>query len=141
MITIERAKELRAVIEKAVSVYEMDDSNALQVIELFPTWSNLLASGNLLKENMILNDGGTLYRVVQAGGVLPQAGQAPHSEGMLAVYRPINQTHSGTNEDPVPFVYGMDTESGKYYSYNNAIYLCNLTMAPCVWPPDTPGLW
>lgn len=141
MITRERARELRAVIEGAVSTYDMEDSEALKVVELFPTWETLLAAGNALAENTILNDGGILYRVVQPGGVIPQEHQPPHGEGMLAVYRPIDQTHAGTVDDPIPFVYGMDTEKDKYYSYEGKTYLCNLAMAPCVWAPDTPGLW
>lgn len=141
MITRERARELRAVIEGAVSTYDMEDSEALKVVELFPTWETLLAAGNALAENTILNDGGILYRVVQPGGVVPQEHQPPHGEGMLAVYRPIDQTHAGTVDDPIPFVYGMDTEKDKYYSYEGKTYLCNLAMAPCVWVPDTPGLW
>ena len=67
MITRERARELRAVIEGAVSTYDMEDSEALKVVELFPTWETLLAAGNALAENTILNDGGILYRVVQPG--------------------------------------------------------------------------
>lgn len=141
MITRERARELRAVIEGAVSAYDMEDSEALKVVELFPTWETLLAAGNALAENTILNDGGVLYRVVQPGGVVPQEHQPPHGEGMLAVYRPIDKTHTGTVDDPIPFVYGMDTEKDKYYAYEGKTYLCNLAMAPCVWAPDTPGLW
>ena len=87
----------------------------------------------------IINDGGVLYRVVQP--VTPQEHQPPHSEGMLAIYRPIDAAHAGTQEDPVPVVYGMDTEQGKYYSFEGKTYLCNLTMTPCVWAPGTPGLW
>ena len=71
----------------------------------------------------------------------PQEHQPPHGEGMLAIYRPIDTAHAGTQEDPVPFVYGMDTEQGKYYSFEGKTYLCNLTMTPCVWTPGTPGLW
>ena len=48
MITRERARELRAVIEGAVSTYDMEDSEALKVVELFPTWETLLAAGNAL---------------------------------------------------------------------------------------------
>ena len=130
MITRERARELRAVIEGAVSTYDMEDSEALKVVEIFPTWETLLAAGNALAENTILNDGGVLYRVVQPGGVVPQEHQPPHGEGMLAVYRPIDQTHDGTVDDPIPFVYGMDTEKDKYYSYEGKTYLCNLAMPP-----------
>lgn len=38
MITRERARELRAVIEGAVSAYTMDDAAAISVVELFPKW-------------------------------------------------------------------------------------------------------
>ena len=92
-----------------------------------------------LEKDTILNDGGTLYRVVQA--VTPQAHQPPHGEGMLAIYRPIDTAHAGTEEDPIPWVYGMDCTSGLYYSYNAAVYLCKGDMKPCVWAPGTAGLW
>lgn len=131
-------------MQAAVKLYvqkatDIPDEQALEMPDLFYTWDEVLEAGELLEANTILNLDGQLYRVVQA--VTPQAHQRPDSEGMLAIYRPIDETHAGTQEDPIPFVYGMDTEQGKYYSYNGKLYLCNLTMAPCVWPPDTAGLW
>ena len=98
--------------------------------DMFRTWEEVLEAGKALEENTVLRIGRQLYRVVQQ--VTPQAHQRPDGEGMLAVYRPIDQSHAGTLEDPVPFVYGMDTEKGKYYSYGGKIYLCNADMAPCV---------
>ena len=47
----------------------------------------------------------------------PQDHQPPDGEGMLAIYRPIDQTHAGTLEDPIPWVYGMDCPAGSYFSY------------------------
>ena len=38
MISRERARQLRAVIESAVAAYGLDDAAALEVVELFPTW-------------------------------------------------------------------------------------------------------
>ena len=35
----------------------------------------------------------------------------------------------------------MDVETGKYYTYNGLLYQAQADMKPCVWPPDTPGLW
>lgn len=123
-------------VQKAVDI---SDNTALEMPDLFCTWDEVLAAGAQLEANTILNDSGQLYRVVQA--VTPQAHQAPHDEGMLAIYRPIDKQHVGTLEDPIPFVNGMDTEKDKYYSYNGKTYLCNLAMTPCVWAPDTAGLW
>ena len=118
----------------------MTDNQALTMPDLFPTWEQVLEEGQPLKKDSILSDGGTLYRVVQ-DNTTPQAGQPPHGEGMLAVYRPIDQSHAGTKDDPIPWIYGMDCHEGTYYSYNSKTYLCKSDMLPCVWAPDTPGLW
>lgn len=131
-------------MQAAVKLYvqaatDIPDEQALEMPDLFRTWDEVLAAGELLEANTILNLGGQLYRVVQP--VTPQEHQRPDGEGMLAIYRPIDQTHAGTQEDPIPFVYGMDTEQGKYYSSGGKVYLCNQTMTPCVWPPETEGLW
>lgn len=120
---------------------DVPDETALEMPDLFRTWEEALAAGTTLAQNSIVNDGGTLYRVVSAGGVIPQAHQPPHGEGMLAVYRPIDTTHAGTLEDPIPWVYGMDCTEGLYYSHNATVYLCKANMTPCVWAPGTAGLW
>ena len=133
-------RELQAAARLYVqAATDITDEQALEMPSLFRTWDEVLAAGEQLAANTVLSLDGQLYRVVQA--VTPQAHQRPDGEGMLAIYRPIDQTHAGTAEDPVPFVYGMDTEQGKYYSYGGKVYLCNLDMQPCVWAPDTPGLW
>lgn len=120
---------------------DVPDETALEMPDLFKTWEEVLAAGVTVAENSIINDGGTLYRVVAAGGVLPQEHQPLHGEGMLAVYRPIDTAHTGTLEDPIPWVYGMDCTEGLYYSYNATVYLCKANMTPCVWAPGTAGLW
>ena len=120
---------------------DVPHETALEMPDLFKTWEEVLAAGQKVAQNTIINDGGTLYRVVAAGGVLPQEHQPPHGEGMLAVYRPIDTAHAGTLEDPIPWVYGMDCTEGLYYSYNATVYLCKANMTPCVWAPGTAGLW
>ena len=120
---------------------DVPDETALEMPDLFKTWEEALAAGATLAENTIINDGGTLYRVVNPGGVLLQEHQPPHGEGMLAVYRPIDTTHEGTLEDPIPWVYGMDCTNGLYYSYNATVYLCKADMKPCVWAPGSAGVW
>ena len=117
----------------------LDDAVALQMPGLFKTWEEVLEAGAEIAANTIISCGDKLYRVVQ--NVTPQSHQRPDGDGMLAVYRPIDQTHAGTKADPIPFIYGMDTVAEKYYSYNGKVYLCKLTMPACVYAPDTPGLW
>lgn len=109
--------------------------------DLFPAWETVLEAGEELPAGRILNDGGQLYRVVQA--VTPQAEMPPHDDGMLAIYRPIDREHAGTADDPIPWVYGMDCYAGKHYSYNGKVYKVaeGGDMIPCTWPPDSPGMW
>lgn len=38
MITPEKARKLRAVIERSVAAAELDDKEALEAVELFPPW-------------------------------------------------------------------------------------------------------
>lgn len=82
---------------------------------------------------------GSVYVVIQE--VLSQAHQPPSAPGMLAIYRPVEVSASGTIEDPIPYQYGMDVHNGKYYRYEGHNYLAKADMTPCVWAPGTPDLW
>lgn len=142
----ESAARLSGQLSAAARLYvqaatDVPDETALEMPDLFKTWAEVLAAGVTVAENSIINDGGTLYRVITPGGVLPQEHQPPHGEGMLAVYRPIDTAHAGTKEDPIPWVYGMDCTAGLYYSHAAALYLCSADMTACVWAPGTAGVW
>lgn len=128
-----------AVMAFAAAAVEIKDALALQMPDLFPSWEDVLAAGKKLPAGRILQDKNQLYRVMQA--VTPLESQPPGGEGMLAVYRPIDQQHAGTAKDPIPFVCGMDCRAGLYYSYEGKTWLCKADMIPCTWPPDTPGMW
>ena len=69
MITIEHARHLRAMIEKAAN--SLTDNEALQAVELFPAW----AAGNtyIVDERVKYKD--VLYKVLQAH--TSQAGWEP----------------------------------------------------------------
>ena len=120
---------------------EIPDNTALKMVSLFPTWDDVLLAGVKLPKGRIIAQDGHLYRVEQE--VTPQDHQPPDGEGMLAIYRPIDQTHAGTLEDPIPWVYGMDCPAGSYFSYQGHIYRVaeGGTMAPCTFPPDTTDMW
>ena len=122
----------------ALTAVNIPDTQALDMVMLFPTWEDVLAAGTVLAQGRVISKDGQLYRVVQSA--VPQAHQVPGGEGMLAVYRPIEQEHAGTLEDPIPWVYGMDCVTGLYYSYEGGVYLCKGDMIPCVWAPDS-GIW
>ena len=123
----------------AATATSLTDTVALSIPDLLPTWDELLAAGREVSAGVCLVHNGQTYRVVQ--DVTPIESQPPDMDGMLAVYRPIEREHAGTLTDPIPWVYGMDCYSGKYYSYEGNTYLCKADMIPCVWAPGTAGLW
>lgn len=42
----------------------------------------------------------------------------------VAEWDVIDLEHAGTIEDPIPFVTGMEVFNGKYYTYEEVLYLC-----------------
>ena len=108
---------------------------------LFTDW----AAGQTYAKGYRLAHKGIVYEVMQE--VTAIENQPPDARGMLAVYRPLSvdpetgEEPDGSREHPYAFLYGMDVYSGKYYSYNNHLYLAKSDMTACVWPPDTEGLW
>ena len=60
MISVEKAKALRALIEKAA--VSLDDEDALEAVELFPAW----AIGKAYATDERIRYGEKLYRCVQA---------------------------------------------------------------------------
>lgn len=122
---------------QTLAVSAPDEVLMEQPTSMYETW----AAGETYSYNQPIVHNGQLYRVAQSGGVTAQAHQPPDAAGMLAVYRPLNAENQGTLEDPIPWVYGMDCHTGKYYSYNDKVYLCKGDMIPCVWEPGSAGLW
>ena len=123
--------------------FTASEFSLLAKAELFPVWT---VGETYPQGRRILHDG-IVYEVVAADGVTAEAHRPPDGEGLLAVYRPLSTdpetgtTPTGTQDDPIPYIDGMDVEEGKYYSYNGKLYLANANLPACVWPPDTEGLW
>lgn len=137
--------QVRAAMSFAVVANtNLSDGEALQIPDLFPVWpSGVNPEGYYIKGQVIKDDtNGILYRIVPEQ-VKPLENQPPHAEGMLAVYRPIEESHQGTEDDPIPWVYGMDCFEGQYYSNKGHLYKVAVggTMAPCIWEPGSPGVW
>lgn len=106
---------LRSVMEQAAQSF--DDATALTAVRLYPEWATdtHYTKGHKVQRN------GKLWRVMQKH--TSQNGWEP--ENAASLWEQINETHAGTAADPIPYDGNMALESGKYYTQNGVIYLCN----------------
>ena len=111
------AEEVTAMlIRQQINTMTVDDNTALRMVEFYPEWAADMAYtvGYKVRRN------GKLWRVVQAHTA--QIGWEP--ENAASLWEQINETHAGTEDDPIPYDGNMALESGKYYIQDYTIYLC-----------------
>lgn len=107
----------RMVIAQQINTLTVDDNTALRMIDFYPEWApnTAYSAGFKVQRN------GKLWKVLQAH--TSQVTWEP--ENAASLWTQINETHSGTLDDPIPYEGNMALENGKYYVQNYVIYLCN----------------
>ena len=117
----------RLLITQQINTLEVDDNTALRMVEFYPEWAADMAYtvGYKVRRN------GKLWRVVQAHTA--QIGWEP--ENAASLWEQINETHAGTEDDPIPYDGNMALESGKYYIQDYTIYLCTRDTGNPVYNP------
>lgn len=121
-----------AIIEKLkqlaqAQVAQQTDEEALNNIELFPTWQSKLGIQVNQGERLYFDD--KLYKVLQTH--TPQEDWRPDSTASL--YVQVVADDSGTIDNPIPFELNMELVEGKYYTEENVKYLCTRSLAQSVW--------
>ena len=106
----------------------LPDAQALTVPVLYPYWSCGTAYGGEGEPQIVrrpVNGRDQLYRVKQPH--TSQTGWEP--ENVPAMWTAINQANTGTADDPIPAVRGMEYVYGKHYHdpEDGQIYLCKRT--------------
>lgn len=129
--TLKQEQEMRAV---STSIPLEDESTAFTLSPVCPDWK----ANHHYQQGEIVNHTGVPYRVIQDVDSLEH--QAPGTEGMLAIYRPIDPA-PGTLEEPKRFYFGMDVTNGLYYTHNGKVYLAKSDMPACVYEPGSEGVW
>lgn len=119
MTQTERARHLRPYIVKASA--SLTDADAVKAKELYDRW----AAGMAVEVNDRLVYADRLYRVTQAHTT--QEGWEP--DKVPALFTVIDETHAGTQDDPIQAARGMEYTYGLYYAdpEDNKLYLCERT--------------
>lgn len=95
------------------------DEQAISVKALYPEWESI-ADGTTLNEGERVNYLDVLYKVLQSHE--KQSTWNPLDTSSL--FTPIDESHAGTLEDPIPWVSGMESEYGLYYTDEGITYFC-----------------
>lgn len=117
----------RMVIANAINSIAVDDNTALRMVSFYPEW----AVNTAYAPDYKVQYGGNLWRVLQAH--TSQTGWEP--ENAPALWEQINETHSGTAEDPIPYNGNMALENGKYYMQDYEVYRCTRDTVNPVYNP------
>lgn len=113
---LSEARAMRAAILEAAK--HLSDAVAATAPMLFPRWK--VGEAYACGERLCYN--GKLYKVKDG---MPHTAQADWTPDVaVSLYERINVTHTGTMDNPIPFVTNMELEQGKYYTENGIIYYC-----------------
>lgn len=121
MTYTERALQLRPVIEKASQ--SLEDAVALTAVELFPYWKVLVEKAEKVTKGFRFQHGGKLYRTEQPEYTFVEH-YAPGSTGTESLFSLVDESHSGSKEDPIPFEKNMEIYEGLYYTQDGVLYRC-----------------
>lgn len=112
-------------IRQQINTIAVDNQTALRMRRYYPTFSELV--GQTVKKGTKFratdSEDADLYTVIQPELTIQE--HYPPGVGTESLYTRIDEQHDGTKYDPIPYDGNMALQSGKYYTQNNILYLCN----------------
>lgn len=121
-------KHMKAMLSQAkINSVENTDEQALEVQSLYTDWESY-PDGHKFKKDRDgngtpdrVNHFGVLYKVIQ-----DHTKQSTYNpKDATSLFTPIKkETETGTIDNPISWVSGMESEKGLYYKENDTIYLC-----------------
>lgn len=109
------------VLKKQINSIDIDDNLSLRMKDYYPTFEEL--ENEMVPAGFKLVYNGELYKTRQDNYTV-----VPHykpGNGTESLFEKIDETHAGTTNDPIPYGGNMELFSGKYYTQNGVVYLCN----------------
>lgn len=123
---LKRANELVKKNHEEINELELTAEQALEVKEMFPMWDEFV--GEEITTDTRFQYDGKLWEVLQDHTVLSH--YQPNINTAALYKEVVLETNeegevNGTLENPIPYEGNMVLESGKYYSQDGVVYLCN----------------
>lgn len=109
-------------------VVQQSDEEALENIELFPTWQSKIGVQVNQGERLYFDD--KLFKVLQTH--TPQEDWRPDTTASLYV-QVVADEEQGTIDNPIPYSVNMELVQGLYYIEDGIVYLCTVSLSASYW--------
>ena len=109
-------------------VAQQSDEEALENIELFPTWQSKIGIQANQGDRLYFDD--KLFKVLQTH--TPQEDWRPDTTASLYV-QVVADEEQGTIDKPIPYSVNMELVQGLYYIENGVKYRCIQSLAASYW--------
>ena len=120
MSYLSNAQKLRAAMDTAGNA--LTDAQALTCKLIYQQWANLI--GTTATPGQRFLHGKTLFKVSDKTPEHTFSREWVPGVETASLYEAIDDEHSGTLDDPIPFIQPMEIYKDKYYSQNGKVYLC-----------------
>lgn len=109
--------------KQQINTLSVDDDTSLRMKSYYLTWQELVdANFTAEKSGYKFTYGDNLYKTVKANQqFLPN--WVP-GQGTESIFEKIDETHTGTKEDPIPYKVNMAVYADKYYTEDGILYRC-----------------
>lgn len=120
MSYLANAQKLRAAMDTAGNA--LTDAQALTCKLIYQQWEKLI--GTTATPGQRFLHGKTLFKVSDDAPEHTFSAEWEPGVTTASLYEAIDEEHSGTLDDPIPFTQPMQIYNGKYYSQFGKVYLC-----------------
>ena len=111
--------------QQLINTVNIDDQTSLRMKTYYPIFDEIAAKESeeerTVKEGFKLYYNGELWKTRQKTVI---QSIYPPSIDTASIYERIDEEHTGTIDDPIPYDQTMNVYNGKYYTYNDVLYLC-----------------
>ena len=120
MTVLEQARNIRKAMDSASLV--LTDAQAIESIGIYPRWEELVEKSEIVEMGFRFRYGEKLYKVLQPQYTFTDV-YVPGA-GTESLFARVDETHSGTADDPIPYEGNMALKEGKHYSQGGVVYRC-----------------
>ena len=120
MSYLKGAQKIRAAMDSAGNA--LTDAQALTCKLIYWQWVDLIGTTATPGQRFLYGE--TLYKVRDDAAVHKFSREWEPGVTTAALYTAIDEAHSGTIDDPIPWVQPMELHAGKYYTEGGKLYEC-----------------